>query len=183
MLIKYSGIQYLILFTAEDLKYDGYQRGLASMVYKFFDDKNSGSGIKNENISNKELVEELNKPIIRKFNKRKVHSPFVDNILGADLADMQLISQFSKGFRFLLCVIDIYSQYAWLSPLKDKKGIIITKAFQKILKGSNRKPNKIWIDKGSEFYDRSMELEKNGIEVYSTHNKGKSVINERFLEP
>ena len=56
MLIKYSGIQYLILFTGEDLKYDGYQRGLASVVYKFFDNKNSGSGIKNENISKKELV-------------------------------------------------------------------------------------------------------------------------------
>ena len=96
---------------------------------------------------------------------------------------MQLISQFNKGFRFLLCVIDIYSQYAWLSPLKDKKGIIITKAFQKILKESNRKPNKIWVDKGSGFYDRSMELGKNGIEMYSTHNKGKSVIAEKFLEP
>ena len=70
------------------------------MVYRFFDKKNSGSDIKNENISNKELAEELHKPIIRKFNKIKVHSPFIDNIWGIDLADMQLISKSNKGFRF-----------------------------------------------------------------------------------
>ena len=145
--------------------------------------KISGSGIKNENISNKELAEELHKPTIRKFNKRKVHSPFIDNIWGADLADMQLISKFNKVFRFLLCVIDIYSKYAWVIPLKDKKGITITNAFQNILDESNRKPNKIWVDKGSEFYNRSMKswLEKNDIEMYSTHNDGKSVVAERFI--
>ena len=65
---------------------------------------------------------------------------------------MQLISKFNKGYRFLLCVIDIFSKYAWVVPLKDKKGITITNAFQNILDGSNRKPNKIWVDKGSEFY-------------------------------
>ena len=103
------------------------------MVYKFFDKKTSGSGIKNENISNKILAEELHKPIIRKFNKRKVHSSFTDNIWGADLADMQLISKFNKGFRLLLCVIDIYSKYTWVIPLKDKKGNTITNSFQKNL--------------------------------------------------
>ena len=80
------------------------------MVNKFIDKKTSGRGIKN--ISNKELAEELHKPITRKFNKRKVHSPFIDNIWGADLVDMQLISKFNKGLRFSLCVIDIYSKYA-----------------------------------------------------------------------
>ena len=70
-------------------------------------------------------MEELHKPIIRKFNERKVHSPFIDNIWGADLSDMQLISKFNKGFRFLLCVIDIYSKYVWVIPLKDKKDITI----------------------------------------------------------
>ena len=77
--------------------------------------------IKYENISNKELAKELHKTIIRKFNKRKAHSPFIDNIWGTDVADMQLISKFNKGFRFLLCVIDIYSKYAWVIPLKDKR--------------------------------------------------------------
>ena len=80
------------------------------------------------------IAKELHKPIIRKCNKRKVHSPFIDNIWGAGLADMQLVSKFNKGFRFLLCVMDIYCKYTWAVPLKDKKGIAITNAFQKILK-------------------------------------------------
>ena len=71
---------------------------------------------------------------------------------------MQLISKFHKGFRFLLCVIDIYSKYTWAIPLKDEKGITITNAFQKILDEPNRKPNKIWVDKGSKFYNRSITL-------------------------
>ena len=128
------------------------------------------SGIKNENISNKELTKELHKPIIITFNKREVHSPFIGDIWGADLADMQLISKSNKGFRFLFCVIDIYYTYGWVIPLKDKKGITITNDFQKRLKESNKKPKKIWVDKGSEFYDRSVKswLERNGIEMYST---------------
>ena len=148
---------------AKNPKYDGYQRGLASMVYKFFDKKTSGSGIKNENMSDQQLVEELHKPIIRKFKKRKVESPSTDNIWGADLADMQLISKSNKGFRFLLCVIDIYSKYAWVILLKDKKGITITNAFRKILNKSNCMPYKIWFDNGSrKFYNESMKswLEK-----------------------
>ena len=147
---------------AKNPKYDGYQRGLASMVYKFFEKKTFGSGIKNEKISNKELAEELHKVIIRKFKKRKSHLTFIDNIWGADLADIQLVSRFNKGFRFLLCVIDINSKCAWVIPLKDKKGITITNAFQKILKESNCKPNKIRVDKGNEFHNRSMKtwLEK-----------------------
>ena len=129
--------------------------------------KTSGSGIKNENIHNNELAEELHKPIIRKFKKRKIQSPFIDSIWGVDLADMQLISKFNKGFRFSLCVIDIYSKYAYVIPLKNKKGITITNVFQKILKESNRKPNQIWVDKGSEFYNSLMKswLEKNGIKM------------------
>ena len=112
-------------------QYDGYQRGLASMVYKFLDskvaspDKKSvGSGEKLEP-QNEQLVEELHELIIRKFKKRKVHSTFKDNIWGIDLADMQLLSKYNKGIRFLLCVIDNFSKYAWAVPLKDKKGISI----------------------------------------------------------
>ena len=69
---------------------------------------------------------------------------------------MQLISKFNKGFRWLLCVIDIFSKYVWVVPLKDKKGITITNTFYKSLKECNRKPNKIWVDKGSEFYNNSV---------------------------
>ena len=145
-------------------KYDGYQRRLASMVYKFFDKKTKDSGftIPNKSIpQNEQLAEELHKPIIRKFKRREVYSAFKYHIWAADLADMQLISKFNKGFRFLLCVIDIYSKYYRVVPLKDKKVVSIVNAFQSIKK-SNRKPNKIWVDKGSEFYNRSMKswLEK-----------------------
>ena len=70
---------------------------------------------------------------------------------------MHLISKFNKGFRFLLCVIDIFSKYAWVVPSKDKKGISIVNAFQKITKESDTKPNKIWVDKGSEFYNHSFK--------------------------
>ena len=96
---------------------------------------------------------------------------------------MQLISKFSKGFRFLLCVIDIFSKYAWVVPLKDKKGISIVNAFQKVLKESERKPNKTWVDKGSEFYNSSFKkwLKDNDIEMYSIHNEGKSIVAERFI--
>ena len=89
---------------------------------------------------------------------------------------MQLIGKFNKGFRFLLCVIDIFSKYAWVVPFKDKKGITITNAFQKILKESNGKTNKIWVDKGSEFYKSSFKKWlKDNSEMYLIHNEGKSV--------
>ena len=96
---------------------------------------------------------------------------------------MQLISKFNKGFRFLLCAFDIYSKYAWVGPLKDKKSVSLVNAFQSILNKSNRKPNKIWVDKGKELYNRSMKswLEKSDIEMYSTHNEGKYVVPERFI--
>ena len=96
---------------------------------------------------------------------------------------MQLISKFNKGFRSLLCVIDICSKYAWLVPLKDKKGVSIVNASQSILKKCNRKPNKIWVDKDSEFYNSHFNewLKDNSIEMYSTHNEGKSVVAERFI--
>ena len=139
---------------AKNPNYDESQRELALMVYNFCDKKASGGTVKNENISNKELAKELHKLVIRKSGKRKVLSPFIDNIWCADLADMQLISKFNKGFRFLLFFIDIYSNYAWVILLKDKKGIIIFNAFQKILDESKHKPNKIWVDKSSEFCNR-----------------------------
>ena len=96
---------------------------------------------------------------------------------------MQLISDFNKVIRFLLFAIDICSKYLQFIPLIDKKGITITNAFQKILKEFNRKPNKICTDKGTEFYNSSMKswLEKNDIKIYSMHNKGKSVVAERFI--
>ena len=91
--------------------------------------KSSSRTVKNEIISNNELGEKLYKPVIRKFGKRKIHSPFIDNICIANLADMTLISKFNKGFRFLSYIIDIESKYAWVIALKDRQGITITNDF------------------------------------------------------
>ena len=103
--------------------------------------------------------------------------------MGADLVDMQLKSKFNKRFRFLLCVIDIFSKYAWVVHLKDKKGVTIVNSFQSVLDDSKRKPNKIWIDKGGEFYNNFFKtwLQGNDIAMYSTHNKGKFLVAERFI--
>ena len=134
---------------AKNPKYDGYQRGLASMVYKFFDKKSASLADKGSGAHTKlapqdqQLAEELHKLIIKKFEKRKVHAAFKHNIWGADLADIQLLNRYNKRIRFLLCVIDIFSKYAWVVPLKDKKGISIVTACQSILNQLNRKPNKI----------------------------------------
>ena len=172
---------------ASNPKYDGYQRGLASMVYKLFDRKSMGSRsnkLENTTKSNSSiLADELHKPIIRKFNKRKVYSQFKDNILGVDLADMQSLSRKNKGIKYLLCTIDLYSKHAFVISLKDKKGISIVNAFTKIIKQSNRKPNKIWVDQGGEFYNNYFEkwLSDNDINMFSTYNEGKSVVAERFI--
>ena len=175
---------------ASNPEYDGYQRGLASMVYKFFDKKSTGepsslermgSGIARD--SSSILADELHKPVIKKFNKRKVYSQFKDNIWGVDLAAMQSLSRKNKGIKYLLCAIDLYSKYVLVIPLKDKKGISIDNAFNKIIKQSNRKPNKIWVDQGGEFYNNVFKkwLSDNDIIMYSTYNEGKLVVAERSI--
>ena len=120
------------------------------MVYKLFDKRSKGSGITND--SNYQLANDLHKPIIRKFKKRKVYSLFRDNIWGDVLDDMQSLSKYNKWIKYLLCAIDLFSKFAWVIPLKDKKGTSIVNAFQKII-SKGRKPNKIWVDQGSEFYN------------------------------
>ena len=177
---------------ASNPEYDGYH--LASMVYKFFDKKSTaepsalartGSGfkkLKNTARNSSILADERHKPIIRKFNKRKVYSQFKDNIWGVDLADMQSLSRKNKGIKYLLCAIDLYSKYVFVISLKDKKGICIVNAFNKIIKQSSRNPNKIWIDQGGEFYNVFKKwLSNSDIIMYSTYNEGKSVVAERFI--
>ena len=113
------------------------------MFYTFFDKKTTaepsaklvmGIGVKKSKDSSLILADELHKPVIKKFNKRKVYSQFKDNIWGVDLADMQSLSRENKGIKYLLCAIDLYSKYAFVIPLKDKKGISIVNAFDKIIK-------------------------------------------------
>ena len=164
------------------------------MVYKFFDKKSIGSGFKKLKNMTKLTAEpsalarnslilanEHHKPFIRKFNKRKVYLQFKDNIWGVDLAGMQSLSRKNEGIKYLLCAVDLCSKYAFVIPLKDKKGISIVNAFNIIIKQSNRKPNKIWVDQG-EFYNVFKKWPSdNDINMYSTYNEGKSVVAERFI--
>ena len=112
-----------------------------------------------------------------------MYSFYKDNIWGVGLADMQLISKNQKGIKYLLCVIDLFCKYAWVVPLKDKKGVSIVNAFQSIFDGSKGNPNKRWVDQGSEFYNNQFKkwLKDNVISMYLTHNDGKSVVAERFI--
>ena len=95
---------------------------------------------------------------------------------------MKSLSKYNKGNKYLLCAIDLFSKYAWVVPIKDKKGTSIVNAFKKII-SEGRKPNKIWVDQGSEFYNNSFKdfLKINNIEMYSAYNEGKSVVAERFI--
>ena len=121
--------------------------------------------------------------LLKNLKKRKVYSQFKDNIWRGDLAHRQSLSRKNKGIKYLLCAIDLFSKYAFVVPLKDKKRISIVNAFNKIIKQSGRKPNKIWVDQGSEFYNNVFKkwLSDNDINMYSTCNEGKSVVAERFL--
>ena len=112
-----------------------------------------------------------------------MYSSYKDNLWCVDLADMELISKHNKGIKYLLCIIDLFSKYAWLVPLKDKKEVSIVNAFQKLLNSFDRKLNKMWVDQGSEFYNNIFKkwLENNDISMYSAHNEGKSVVAERFI--
>ena len=107
--------------------------------------------------------------VLEKFKKRKVYSSFKDNIWGADLADMQLISKYHKGNKYLLCAIDLFSEYTFVVPLKDKKGSTIVNAFLRILDNSKIKPNKIWVVQGSEFYNKPFKkwLKDNDNDVFN----------------
>ena len=101
---------------------------------------------------NYQLANELHRQIIRKFKKTKIYSFFRDNIWRVDLANIQSLSKYNRGIRYLLCAIDLFSKYAWFVPLKDRRGLIIVNAFQKII-SKGRKPNRIWVGQGGEFYN------------------------------
>ena len=112
-------------------------------------------------------------------NLRKVYSSFRDNIWRVDLADMQSLSKYNKGIKYLLCAIYLFTKYAWVVPLKDKRGISIVNAFQKII-SKRRKPNKVWVDQGREIFNNSFKdfLKINIIEMYSTYNNEKLLLRD-----
>ena len=153
------------------------------MFYKFFFDKiSTGSGVNFMPIY--QLENELHKQIIRKFKRRKVYSSFKNNIWGFDLADMKSLSKLNKRIKYLFCAIDLFIKYAWVVPIKGKKGVSIVNAFKCFLDSSKRKPNKIWVDQDGEFYNNLFKnfLRINDIEVCSKYNEAKSVVAENLLE-
>ena len=101
-----------------------------------------------------QLADELHKPITRNFSKRTVISNGIDNIWAADLVEMQTFSKWKKSVKYLLMVIDVFSKYGWIKPLKDKKTESVSKAFDEIFQKSKRKPKILWTDKGSEFISK-----------------------------
>ena len=131
---------------ARNGKYDGYQGTLASMVFKFFD-KETGAGVS----VNKQL--DLHKSVLKKFKRRKIYAGFKDNIWTADLAEVGSLSSTNKTVKYLLYAIDALTEYAWVKPLKDKKGKTVLNAFIEIVKESYCKPNKLLVDPGREFFN------------------------------
>ena len=146
------------------------------MVYRFLDKKPSGNGVdtslanKSATEPNYQLANELHRQIIKKFKKPKVYSSFRYNIWGVDLADIQSLNKYNKGIKYLLCAIDLFRKYTCIVPLKDKRGITIADAFQKII-SKGRKPNKIWVDQVGQSYNKLFKrfVKINSIEMYSTY--------------
>ena len=127
------------------------------------------------------MADELHKPIGHNFPQRRVVVKHIDNTWCSDLVEMQKFSKWNKGYRYLLMVLDVFSKYGWIVPLKDKKGETVAAAFKKIF-SAGRKPKRLWVDKGKEYYNKSVKelLESEGIEMYSTENEEKSMICERW---
>jgi len=141
-----------------------------------------GIGIKNNRnvntIWSSQLADELHKPVVKKFLKRKVFVNGIDKIWTADLVEMQQFSEFSREVRYLLTAINVFSKYGWMLPLKDKTVKSVADAFKKIFKISKRKPEKLWTDKGCEFYNE--HVRELGVELYSTENEEKSSVAEHW---
>ena len=127
------------------------------------------------------LADELHKPIKRNFTRRRVIVNHIDQVWCSDLVEMQQFSKWNKGFRYLLMVLDVFSKYGWIVPLKDKKGETVADAFKTIFK-EGRKPQYLWTDKGKEYYNKHVKeiLDNNKITLYSTENEEKSSVCERW---
>jgi hypothetical protein len=123
-----------------------------------------------------QLANELHRPVVKRFPKRRVYVKGIDDIWAADLADMQAFAEYNNGVKYLLTVIDVFSKYGWIVPLKQKTGIAVAAAFETILM-SGRKPGKVWVDKGKEFYNKNV---RKLFQLYSIENDEKSSVIERW---
>ena len=131
----------------------------------------------------KQLAGELLKPKQNRFPRRRIFSPNVNSIWTMDLLDIHQFARQNKNFRYILVVLDIFSRFAWVRPLKDKTGVGVAKAFEDIITKSDSKPHKVWSDRGTEFYNAAVArlFERNMIKLYSTYNEPKATIAERFI--
>ena len=161
-----------------ELPYNQQQYGTFLVKNIIRSKRKLGLGVENHN---KILSEELHKPKRKNFPRRKIIVNHIDEIFAADLVEMQKFAKLNKGYRYLLTCIDIFSKFVWVIPLKDKKGITIKQALQKIF--NKRKPKFLWTDNGKEFYNKQVQdlLNENNIKLYSTNNSEiKSAVIERF---
>jgi co-chaperonin GroES (HSP10) len=133
---------------------------------------------------NKEFAKEIHHRALKKFQRRKVSVMRKDEIWGLDLAFMDSWAEYNDGYKFILCIIDVFSKFAWCVPLKNKTAKSTLDAVIDVVLKSERLPEKIWVDKGSEFYNKDFKnwAKQNGIVMYSTYGESKSVVVERFLQ-
>ena len=167
-----------MLKAINELPYKDQQYGTFLVKNIIRSKRKLGLGVENHN---KILSEELHKSKRKNYPRRKIIVNHIDEIFAADLVEMQKFAKLNRGYRYLLTCIDIFSKFAWVIPLKDKKGITIKNALQKIFK--ERKPKFLWTDNGKEFYNKQVEtlLNENNIKLYSTNNSEiKSAVIERF---
>lgn len=131
----------------------------------------------------KTFSEEVHHRVVRKFPRRRVEVYRVDEIWALDLASMETVSKYNEGYKYILCIIDVFSKYAWCVPLKNKTGPSILEAIKLVVDESDRSPEKIWVDQGGEFYNKGFQdwANKNGITIYSTYGDSKSAVVERFI--
>ena len=161
-----------------ELPYNQQQYGTFLVKNIIRSKRKLGLGVENHN---KILSEELHKPKRKNYPRRKIIVNHIDEIFAADLVEMQKFAKLNKGYRYLITCIDIFSKFAWVIPLKDKKGITIKNALEKTF--NERKPKFLWTDKGTEFYNKQVQdlLNENNIKLYSTNNSEiKSSVVERF---
>ena len=161
-----------------ELPYNHQQYGTFLVKNIIRSKRKLGLGVENHN---KILSEELHKSKRKNYPRRRIIVNHIDEIFAADLVEMQKFAKLNKGYRYLLTCIDIFSKYSWVIPLKDKRGITIKNALQKIFK--QRKPKFLWTDRGTEFYNKQVQdlLNENNIKLYSTNNSEiKSAVIERF---
>ena len=129
------------------------------------------------------FAKEIHHRAVKKFKRRSVYVPGIECVWSLDLADMNAFIKYNDNYRYILCVIDVFSKYAFCIPLKTKSASSVLNAFKSVVESSKRSPQKIWVDKGSEFYNKDFQnwTKNHNISMYSTYGESKSVIVERFI--